>query len=1000
MPSVEPDQPPPALPAAATELPVDFGDFELLEQVGRGAMGVVFRARQKSLDRIVALKLLDLTERIPADATTRFRSEAAAAARLHHPGIVGVHEVGEHAGRQFIAMDFVEGKTLDDVVSGRPLHPRRAASIVAAVADAVQAAHDRGILHRDLKPSNILIDARDRPHVADFGLAKRLDVDADATMPGRLMGSPNFMSPEQARGAALGFGSDLHALGAVLYHALTGHPPFLGATIAETLYQVIHAEPVSPRLLVAGISRDFETIALKCLRKDPAQRYAAARDLADDLRAALRHAPIRARPIGPAERAWRWCRRRPAVAALSAVTGVLVLAVAIGSPIAALRIRAESERAQDNLYAADMNLAQRALERSSRNQALALLERHRPRRGDVDRRGFDWRYLWGRTASDERPLVQAAGGMRHLVAIPQSTLFAVGNQVFDTAALPQPVRELPAGSVAMAWSPLDRTLLAGGFERFVACSLETGALVPLLEGEAVHTVALSSDGRWMATGGTRLHLWSSEGGSWRRVASRERAFKVWHNAKTLAFSPDGGLLVTGTGESWANRCLVELWSVPLLEPEGTLPAMPGDVVALAFTPQERRLIAGCWNGRMRMWDIDSRTEIATAMRHDGFPGDLKFAPGDPNVLATTASDRTVRLWDVRTGAELVALQGAVNHVWAMDFADDGRTILTLDHRRAVAAWDAATRRRREVLTQRGPVTAPLGFSGDSAVLATIDETGRLRYWSVDERRELRERARTIDLTGVYTRDFEIIAPVVTRDLRILALGRTDGGVMLHDLDTGSVRTFPAHGAQVRNLAFEPDGRLLATAGDDGMLRLWDVGTLGLVRETSLRRPLANEDFNLPLVWSSDGRQIAVAGADAVTVYDAGTTRVRCSFDTGVVIFSLRFTPDDAQLLVAQDDFRLSFWDARTGHLQGHAGTSHQEGPYEMRFSPDTRTLVTVVDHVTLWSAATRQEVATLRGHDRNIFAALFSPDGNTLVTADYDGCIRVWSAPPFEMTDG
>jgi len=992
---------PPAGPALANlpQVPGTFGGFELLEEIGRGAMGVVYKARQRSLDRIVALKLLDLADRIPADAAKRFQGEAAAAAALRHPGIVTVHEIGEHAGRPYIAMDFIAGPTLADRVSGHPLQPARAAALVAAVADAVQAAHERGILHRDLKPSNILLDEQEQPHVADFGLAKRMHTDADATMPGQVMGSPNNMSPEQARGAPLGPASDIHALGAILYHALAGRPPFVGPTVPETLHQVIQAEPVSPRLLVPGISRDLETIVLTCLRKEPEQRYPDARALASDLRATLRHEPIRARPIGGLERTWRWCRRRPTVAALSAATIGLVLAVAIGSPIAALRIRDEGERAQDNLYAADMNLAQRALERSSRNQALALLERHRPRRGGVDRRGFEWRYLWGRTAADERHLLHTVDGLRHLVAVPGSTLCAVGHHLLDTQAPDHPVHTWPDGTVAMAWSPLDRAIVAGGYGRLSICFLDTREVVGLLEGEDVHTVALSADGRWMATGGTQLHLWSRADGAWRKVASRARGFKSWHNARTLAFSPDSALLVSGTGESWANRCAIELWSVPGLEPVTGLSDPPGDAIALAFSADGSRLIMACWNGRIRLWDTEARTEIETTMHHDGFPADLKLSPVDPRVFASTASDRTVRLWDLHTGAELVALQGAVNHLWAMDFADDGRTLLTLDHKGAVAAWDAATRRRREVLLERGPVTAPLGFSRDGATLVTIDETGRLRSWDVGERRERSEDARTIDLSGSFTRDFEIIAPVISPDLRTLAIGLLDGRMRLHDMDTGLDRFIPAHASQVRNLAFSPDGATLATVGDDGALRLWDVRSLALLAESVVPRPLAGVDFNMALVWAPDGGHLAASGAHAVSIHDGRSARVRCAFETGVVIFSTRFTPDGRQLAVAQDDFRLSFWDARTGRLQSRVDTSHQEGPYDMRFSRDGRTLVTVVDDVKFWSMATRQEVATLQGHDRNVFAALFSPDGNTLVTADYEGCVRVWSAPSFAETD-
>lgn len=996
------DAPPGSAAPAPADLPAApgvFADYQLIESIGRGAMGVVFKARQTSLDRLVALKVLDLAGRVPAGAAKRFRAEASAAAALRHPGIVTIHEVGVHHGWHFLAMDLIEGPTLAAVVAGQPLAAGRAAELVAAVADAIQCAHDRGILHRDLKPSNILVDAAGRPHVADFGLAKRMDADADMTMPGQIMGSPNYMSPEQARGERLGPASDVHALGAILYHCLAGRPPFFGQTMADTLHQVIHGEPVALRLQVAGVPRDLETIALKCLEKDPAKRYPDARSLAEELRRFLRREPIQARPISRAGRLWRWGLRRPAVASLTVATVLLVLAVAIGSPIAALRIRAERERAEDNLYAADMHLAQQAIERSSRSQARALLERHRPGPGETDRRGFEWRYLWTRSGSDEQPVLQAPAGERHLVAIPGTNLIAVGNIVWDAGPPARPVCTLPVGSVALAFDATDGSVLARGPDGFTAWTVATWQPRVLLADEVVHAVAFSPDRRWMATGGVQLRLWAHDGGVWTPVASRPRAFKIWHNARTLAFSPDGGLLASGAGESWANRCVLELWSVPALEPLPGVPDAPRDILSLAFSPGGDRLVAGCWNGRLRIWNLNTRAEIETPMRHDGFVNDLLFSSRDPDVLATAASDRTVRLWSLRERRELVAMQGPLGHLWAMTFEDDGRTLLTLEQHGRVARWDATRRRDRDELIAGGPCTALLGFSPDGGMLATIDDTGALRFWDVARRRELSGLAQRIDLDGVLTHDFEIIAPVISRDLQMLALGLTDGRVKLRNLISRETRTWSAHTRAVRNLAFSPDGAALATVAEDGRLKLWRSGDGTLLAENVLPGSLATEDFNVPLDWSPDGRLLAVASANTITLHDPANARVLRRFAADGLIYSLRFSPDGRMLVSGQEDFELNVWDPRTGALTAEIPTSHQEGVYDLCFAPDGRTLATVVDQVKLWSLATRQEVSTLRGHQRNIFSALFSPDGDVLVTADYGGSVRLWPARPLAAID-
>src|SRR5713101_4849445 len=376
------------------------------------------------------------------DLAQRFRAEAAAAASLQHANIVAIHEVGAHEGRPFFAMDFIEGQSLARLAAGQPLPATRAARYVKLVAEAIHYAHEHGILHRDLKPSNVLIDPFDQPRVTDFGLAKRLHHDSELTLSGQVLGSPNYMPPEQAaaKRGLVGRRSDVYSLGAILYHLLTGRPPFVGETLTDTLQDVVNKEPVSPRLLNPSVPRDMETLCLKCLEKEPARRYQTAQALAEDLGRFLRNEPIQARPVGHAEKLWRWCRRKPLVASLGATTLVLLLAVAIGSPIAIYRINHERQRAErgeldarQKAYASDMNLVQQELAQDNLGLALELLNRHRPaanqlrssRREEAhfqlgtrnselgttqslltsaatDLRGWEWRYLWRQCQGEER----------------------------------------------------------------------------------------------------------------------------------------------------------------------------------------------------------------------------------------------------------------------------------------------------------------------------------------------------------------------------------------------------------------------------------------------------------------------------------------------------------------------------------------------------------------------------------------------------------------------
>jgi serine/threonine-protein kinase len=354
---------------------VTVGGYELLGVIAHGGMGVVYKARHARLGRYAAIKMVLAGAHASRDQLARFRAESEVIAQLQHPNVVQLYEVGDHDGLPYIALEFIEGGSLAHKAGGRPQPPREAARLAELLARAMDHAHGNGVVHRDLKPANVLLTADGVPKVTDFGLAKRLESESGQTRSGTLMGTPSYMAPEQARGdnRAVGPSTDTYALGAILYELMTGRPPFAAGSAMDTVMAVLKTEPVPPSRLQSQVPRDLETVCLKCLEKDPRKRYASAAALADDLRCFLAGETIRARPVGRTERLWRWCKRNPQVAGLSAVVLVLLTTVAIGSTAAALRVAAEKRVAEDNAAAAReaQGRAEDALTEDGRQKTLA-----------------------------------------------------------------------------------------------------------------------------------------------------------------------------------------------------------------------------------------------------------------------------------------------------------------------------------------------------------------------------------------------------------------------------------------------------------------------------------------------------------------------------------------------------------------------------------------------------------------------------------------------------
>ena len=559
----------PTGPAAGDQVHY-FGDYEILEEIARGGMGVVYKARQVSLDRIVALKMILAGQLAAESDIERFYTEARAAANLQHPNIVAIHEVGQHAGQNYFSMDYVEGQSLAKLVDGGPLPASKAAAYLKTIAEAIEFAHRRGTLHRDLKPSNILIDRFDQPHVTDFGLAKRIEASAQLTATGSLMGTPSYMPPEQAgaNNGRIGPASDVYSLGAVLYELMTGRPPFLGESLVATLNQVLNAEPVSPRLLNPNVPRDLETVCLKCLQKEPLRRYATSQELANELGRFLCGEPIKARPIGKIARLWRWCKRKPLVASLAASAALLLIAVIVVTAVGYFVSSAALDRSQRTLYAAHMNLAEDAWLAGNDGRLTDLLERHLPQPGQADLRGWDWDYLRGQS--------------RILTTI-------------DCKHHPL---------LSLAWSPDGRSLAGATFMGIQIWDPQTGNKTCTLD-QPAHWLAWHPDGRRLAAterSEPEIVVWD--------VVDRRKVLTLGGRSQgyagtilRIAWSRDGRRLAFATTDNH-----IEIWNVANAAKVLTLTAHPREPMLLAWSPDDKQLVSS-GPAEMKVWDVATGREV-------------------------------------------------------------------------------------------------------------------------------------------------------------------------------------------------------------------------------------------------------------------------------------------------------------------------------------------------------------------------------------------------------